>query len=83
MGLVSSHETLTKSGLVSDIAKTFDVLGWFSPVIVTMKILLQCVWESKVNWNDLVPANVQSRPGACGGLINIRNYVCKNETAGT
>ena len=24
-------ETLTKRGPVSDVAKTFDVMGWFSP----------------------------------------------------
>ena len=34
-------DKLTKQGLVSDIAKTFDVLGWFSPAIVKAKILLQ------------------------------------------
>ena len=27
---------MTKRTLVSDIAKTFDVLGWFSPTIITM-----------------------------------------------
>ena len=59
VGPVSSHETLTKHGLISDIAKTFDVLDWFSPVIITMKILLQCVWKSKVDWDDPVPADVQ------------------------
>lgn len=31
--------------LVSDIAKTFDVLGWFSPTIVKVKILLQRLWK--------------------------------------
>ena len=34
-------QNLTKRTLVSDIAKTFDVLGWFSPTIIKMKILLQ------------------------------------------
>lgn len=32
---------MTKRALVSDIAKTFDVLGWYSPTIVKAKILLQ------------------------------------------
>ena len=27
-------ETLTKCGLMSDVAKTFDVLGWFSPFTI-------------------------------------------------
>ena len=37
-------DNLTKRGLVSDIAKTFDVLGRFSPTIIKAKILLQKVW---------------------------------------
>ena len=32
---------LTKGTVVFDIAKTFDVLGWYSPTIVKAKILLQ------------------------------------------
>lgn len=50
---------LTKRELVSDIAKTFDVLGWFSPTIVTVKILLQHVWEEKVDWDDPVPLPIR------------------------
>ena len=42
-------DNVTKRIVVSDIAKVFDVLGWFSPVIVKMKILLQRIWESKVD----------------------------------
>ena len=52
-------ENLTKRLLVSDIAKTFDVLGWFSPSIVQIKILLQRVWEMKVGWDDLLPPEIK------------------------
>ena len=54
---VSSVE-LTKRQLVSDIAKTYDVLGWFSPVIVTAKILLQRLWEERLQWDDPVPDSI-------------------------
>ena len=46
------HYQLTKRALVSDIAKTYDVLGWFAPVIIKAKILLQKVWESGVDWDE-------------------------------
>ncbi len=46
---------VTKRFLVSDVAKTFDVLGWFSPSIKMMKILLQQLWDQKVEWDDEVP----------------------------
>ena len=52
-------ETLTKRGLVSDIAKTFDVLGWFSPSTIKVKVLMQQLWEHKVDWDDPVPAPIR------------------------
>ena len=38
-------ETVTKRILVSDIVKVLNVLGWFAPATVSMKILLQRVLE--------------------------------------
>ena len=40
---LSPIENLTKRKLVSDIAKVFDVLGWFAPSTIKVKILLQRV----------------------------------------
>ena len=37
-------EEVTKRALVSDIARSFDVLGWFPPAIVQVKILPQRLW---------------------------------------
>ena len=51
-------DNMTKRALVSDIAKTFDVLGWFSPSTIKAKILLQRVWESKIGWDDLLPSSI-------------------------
>ena len=59
---VNNHtltESLTKRTLVSDIARTYDVLGWFAPVIIKLKILLQRLWESKVGWDDPVPQAIE------------------------
>ena len=33
-------------------------LGWFAPVIIKAKILLQTAWESKVDWDEEVPEPV-------------------------
>ena len=48
---------MTKRSMVSDVAKTFDALGWYS-TIVKAKILLQSLWSAKIGWDDLVPDNV-------------------------
>ena len=48
----------TKRTLASDVAKTFDVLGWFAPVIIKAKILLQRLWEEGLGWDDVVPPSL-------------------------
>ena len=47
--------TVTKRMIV---AKVFDVFGWFSPVTVKMNILLQRLWEIKLDWDDPIPDKV-------------------------
>lgn len=53
---------LTKCVLVSEIAKTYDVLGWFAPSIVQVKILLNeislnpsTIQASWVRWKRELP----------------------------
>ena len=41
----------TKRGIVSDIARTFDVLGWLSPAILPMKLLYRDLWKAKLDWD--------------------------------
>ena len=57
IAIATLNETnnMTKRALVSDIAKTFDVLGWFAPTIIKAKILLQRVWEARIGWDDRLP----------------------------
>ena len=59
---ISQEETpliSTKKGLVSDIARTYDVLGWFAPSIVVMKISLQQQWETNLDWDEEVTQDIQ------------------------
>ena len=42
----------TKRGILSNVSKTFDVLGWTTPVIFPMKLLLQQLWKSKKGWDE-------------------------------
>ena len=41
----------TKRGIVSDTARSFDILGWLSPFILRMKVLFQTMWKEKVDWD--------------------------------
>ena len=52
-------ETLTKWMLVSNIVCLFDILGWCSPAIIQMKILLQLLWEHCWVWDEPVPKDIE------------------------
>ena len=50
---------LTKRMIVSNIAHLFDILGCCSPAITQMKILLQCLWEHCLKWDEGVPREIE------------------------
>ena len=41
----------TKRGIVSDTARSYDVLGWLAPFMLRMKVLFQEMWKQKVDWD--------------------------------
>ncbi|GFV60042.1 DUF1758 domain-containing protein [Trichonephila clavipes] len=51
---------VTKKSVISTIARIFDPLGLFGPVITRAKILLQSLWQLKLDWNDPLPSNLVS-----------------------
>ena len=58
---MTSSYSSTKRGVVSDIARTFDILGWLSPVILEMKILYRTLWERKLDWDQEVPPDLKQQ----------------------
>ena len=42
--MFSENDVPMKRQVLSDIARTFDMLGWVSPVTVSLKIMLQRIW---------------------------------------
>ena len=51
----------TKRGIVSDTARSFDVLGWLAPFILRMKVLFQEMWKQKVDWDTPLKEESQSQ----------------------
>lgn len=51
----------TKRSILSSIASLFDPLGLLAPIIIQAKLLMQRLWELKVDWDTVPP----------GELINI------------
>ena len=56
---VSVGYSTTKRGLASDIAKTFDVMGWLSPVILESKTLYRSLWQKHIGWDQQIPSECQ------------------------
>ncbi|UYV65534.1 hypothetical protein LAZ67_3004614 [Cordylochernes scorpioides] len=54
----------SKRHLLSHISRIFDPIGWLSPVIIRLKILLQSLWKQKFNWDDPLPDTLCSQWGA-------------------
>ena len=48
----------TKRGIISDVSKTFDVLGWIAPAVLPMKVMYQTLWEKGQEWDGLAPPHV-------------------------
>ncbi|XP_066583501.1 uncharacterized protein [Prorops nasuta] len=42
-------------------AKIFDPLGWISPIVITLKQLMQCTWLLKLSWDEEIPEPIQSK----------------------
>ena len=55
---LTTHYRKTKRGIVSDIAKTYDVLGWISPAMLPMKVLTQRLWTKEQTWDGAAPVDV-------------------------
>ncbi|GFW47264.1 uncharacterized protein TNCV_57171 [Trichonephila clavipes] len=53
---VCLDSSYTKKDVLSTIAKIFDPVGLMAPVVSKAKIFLQRLWRSKLEWNDLLPA---------------------------
>lgn len=55
---LSPEGILTKRTLLSTIAKTFDPLGWLSPITIKHKIIMQKLWKYQLEWDEKVPPDI-------------------------
>ena len=55
---VSNSYRPTKKGLISDVSKTYDILGWISPAVLSMKLLYQQLWKTGHDWDQEVPPDL-------------------------
>lgn len=51
-------QKVTKRSILSTISQIFDPLGLIGPVIVLAKLIMQQLWQLKIDWDDSVPTNI-------------------------
>lgn len=49
-----SKQPITKRQILSEIAKLYDPLGWIAPVVIIAKVIMQKLWKSGLEWDDIV-----------------------------
>ena len=49
---VATNKPATKRGILSTISSLFDPLGFLSPFILPIKVLIQDLWKGRVEWDD-------------------------------
>lgn len=50
----------TKREILSQISQIFDPLSLLGPIITRAKILMQRIWRSNVDWDDLLPPEINA-----------------------
>lgn len=56
-----TYAHLTKRIIASETAKIFDPLGLVNPSIVQAKLIMQALWQLKLDWDESLPTEIQTR----------------------
>ena len=56
---LEDNSSATKRQVASDLARTFDILGWFAPSTVKVKAVMQRLWQLGLNWDEQVPSDIE------------------------
>ncbi|XP_076624584.1 uncharacterized protein LOC143343501 [Colletes latitarsis] len=83
---ISDLETgrrITKRTTLSQIASLFDPLGLLGPIIAHAKIIMQALWQLKLDWDESVPTDIHTAwTQYCQELTLLRDIsFCRQVTA--
>ncbi|UYV79994.1 hypothetical protein LAZ67_18001351 [Cordylochernes scorpioides] len=58
-GIALPLNSMPKREILSQVAKIFDPLGWISPFTTTIKLILQELWKTGLEWDDPIPEELR------------------------
>lgn len=58
INLPEPKKSVTKRQILSEVARLYDPLGWIAPVVVVAKMIIQKLWRSKLEWDDIVHGEI-------------------------
>lgn len=62
--------TVTKRSILKDVSSVYDPLGFWSPLTISAKILLQEIWKRNFTWDENLPLEFKQRWLAIASSIN-------------
>ncbi|UYV80746.1 hypothetical protein LAZ67_19001587 [Cordylochernes scorpioides] len=60
-GIALPLYSMTKRGILSQFAKIIDPLGWISPFTTIIKLILQELWKTGLEWDDPIPEELRKK----------------------
>ena len=65
-------EIPTKRQVLENVARLFDPCGFFTPISLLGKVLMQKLWQIKLKWDDPIPTNLLNSWNECStNLVKI------------
>ena len=61
LNLIAKKFSDTKRGVLSFLYSIFDPLGFLNLCLVEIKLLIQDLWEKKLNCDDILPRDLQKK----------------------
>ena len=52
---------ITKRVILSTSPMLYDPIGWLNPFIITVKLIIQSLWERGVEWDEAVPPDIEKK----------------------
>ena len=83
---IPADQPVTKRTIASNLGKVFDILGFFSPVTISGKIMLKKLWQHQTSWDTPAPDVIKeswqrwiTQLPAIGSHVISRKYTLSTE----